>query len=78
MIFTRVWSGDDWEGLYANDKLIDQNHSINWWDAFKTACEGNQSTTYPEFVEITIEDQDWWDEWGHLPDSKTDLETRLP
>jgi len=63
-----IISGDDWEGIYIDGKLIDEGHSIDWRFVLKVLGY-NISGTY-------IEDEEFW-EIGNLPDKLEDLEVIL-
>ena len=57
--------GEDWEGLYLNGKLIEQNHKISCVDMLKLL---GQSVVYV--------DLDWLEEKGTLPENLSDVRTK--
>lgn len=50
---TRIFLADDWEGLYVNDELADEGHSLNLSDVIEWLIEHNVSMgemTYNSFI----------------------------
>jgi len=56
--------GDDWKGLYINDKLIIENHSLSIYDILDAI--GVKYQYFPV-------DEDWLGEHGTLPDNLSDV-----
>lgn len=60
--FQFVTNGDDWQGLYVNDVLVVQGHTLSardWLNAIDTVA-------YAEAHEVS---QDWLESVGDLPES---------
>jgi hypothetical protein len=55
--------GDDWEGIYINDKLMREGHSVEPFDAVKLAIEHGVSSVASEYCDL-----DWLHAAGNLPD----------
>lgn len=62
-------AGDDWQGLYCNDKLVLQDHRIRLEDAF---CEVISSGGINQFTRIEC-DYDWLSDLGAFPDSLSEV-----
>lgn len=63
--------GDDWVGVYLNDKLITQGHSINERELLESLGYKNIDAKY-------IEDEEIWDELGNsCPEKLSDVEAVL-
>jgi len=60
---------DDWEGIYYNDKLINQDHSIDW-NKVITELGYNIKVEY-------IDDEEFLDSLGYLPESLDELKTEI-
>ena len=60
---------DDWCGLYVNDKLIYENHSIPTV-TFAELMMGNQPI---ESFNMQCVDLDWMHEVGNLPENLNDV-----
>lgn len=58
--------GDDWEGLYIDDILIEQGHSLSPEWAARQAI-----ITPPSKVDVREVDFNWLDNEGWLPDNLT-------
>lgn len=58
-------SGDDWCGLYLNEKLIYENHSIEESRIFSIIIENGK--TVDSFDQMYC-DCEWLDALGRLPD----------
>jgi len=71
MKLTRVTS-DDWEGLYLDNKLIAQNHSVDTYYALMVALK----TTNPlviDIIDLQLVDEDWIESVGRFPDNLEDI-----
>jgi hypothetical protein len=61
-------NGDNWQGLYINEKLVMQDHSITGHDVMRLMLYqvfDNSETLYP--------DQDWLDNLGNYPTNLVDV-----
>lgn len=58
-------SGDDWEGLFLNYRLIDERHEITRRELVKTMKD--HKTFNVEFEYFSIEGQEWLEENGNFP-----------
>ncbi len=56
--------GDDWTGLYIDDELVIENHSLSAGQVLKAIGV--------EFNTI-VADEDWLEEHGSLPDALKDV-----
>jgi len=65
MKLTRVTS-DDWEGLYLDDELVAQNHSVDVFYALQRAMNKQGALTIHQ-METLCADEDWIGELGRLP-----------
>lgn len=61
---------EDWEGIYIDDKLQLEGHSIQTPDAMKLTIEN-------EVTELTVYkiDQEYMEELGSLPESFSQLDS---
>lgn len=69
-------SDGDWEGLYIDGKLIDQNHSLCLGSMIEEICHYHNNATY--LVDhITFEtkeaNREWLFEECHLPEDLSDV-----
>lgn len=60
-VFTTI-CGDTWMGIYRDDKLIYQDHNIDWNDLLKLV--ENERIEYFGRYECSL---DWLDSVGHFP-----------
>lgn len=65
-----ILSGDDWKGLYYEDKLIYEGHSIDWLSVLKK---------FGYKIEIQyLEDEEDWTKLGYsCPSELSELKLRL-
>jgi len=62
--------GDDWQGVYVNDELIDEGHSINLFRVMKKLGY--------DMKNIHIEEEEFWEKFGyHCPEKLEDVEIIL-
>lgn len=59
--------GDSWEGLYINNKLILENHSLDVYEVLK-AIQGNYMWADKPIVSMFFIDDEWMGDKGNLPD----------
>lgn len=57
-------TADDWQGIYVNGKLMDENHSLS----LRMVLE----ILGVEFSDFTV-DQEWMENHGHLPENLSDV-----
>lgn len=55
--------GDDWSGIYVNDELVMEGHTIHSNDVFSIIQEYGLVESY----EMKYIDQDWLENTGNLP-----------
>lgn len=65
MKLTRVVS-DDWEGVYLDDRLLNQGHSVDVFYALYLAIKANGALNIHLVSTIRV-DEDWLREVGNLP-----------
>jgi hypothetical protein len=63
-----IVDGDDWIGLYFNDKLVSQGHSLNVWDVLKLLQD--EAIYCRDYIHA---DMDWMIQTGHLPNHLDDV-----
>lgn len=76
MKLTRITS-DDWEGLYLDDKLINQAHAIDVIYTLRRYIKNNGSIVLDEVVSHPA-DEDWMKDRSDLPESLREVETWTP
>ena len=64
-----IVSGDDWEGVYRNGRLVCEGHIVNCYEALR-------SLGYP--VKCVTADQDWLEDNGRLPDRLSEVVEAKP
>lgn len=65
-----IVSGEDWEGVYYNNQLIDQGHSINWRNVLEHFGYTIKSKS--------IDSEEQWEILGwNLPNNLSELESKL-
>lgn len=57
-------TGDDWEGLYIDGNLVEENHTISIFDLLET-LEDRKLLTF----ECTEVNQNYLEDLGNLPDN---------
>jgi hypothetical protein len=62
-------SGDDWSGLYIENKLMMENHSLNVSRVLQLLSDHG---IIAGFKEITA-DEDWLEERGRLPEELNEV-----
>jgi hypothetical protein len=62
---------DDWEGLYHDGKLIDEDHEIKRGTVIKYMRE--YETLNVEIIYLNYEGMDWLEEKGNLPEYITEI-----
>ena len=70
MIDVKYVVGEDWEGIYVQDKLLDEGHKIRFDDGFEAICEyinNVEGVSEIKFSTYNI-DQDWLEDEGNLPE----------
>jgi hypothetical protein len=63
-----IVDGDDWVGLYFNDTLVSQGHSLNIWDVLNLLQD-----EVVECRDYIHADMDWMATIGHLPNNLDDV-----
>jgi hypothetical protein len=63
-----IVDGDDWKGLYINDKLVLQDHDLDLWDVLKLLQD-----EVVECRDYIHADLDWMESVGHLPNHLDDV-----
>lgn len=76
MRLTRVTS-DDWEGLYLDDKLISQGHSVDVIYVLRRYIKNNGAIVLDEVVSYPA-DEDWMKDRSDLPESLREVEVWTP
>lgn len=76
MKLTRVTS-DDWQGLYLDDKLISQGHSVDVIYALRRYIMKNGAIVLDEVSSCTA-DEDWMKDRSDLPESLRGVEVWTP
>lgn len=71
MKLTRVVS-DDWEGVYLNDQLLNQGHSVDVFYALYLAIKANGALNIHLVSTIRV-DEDWIQSVGQLPYNLSDI-----
>lgn len=69
MIKINYVTGDDWQGLYIDGELIEENHSIRITDLLEM-LEDRRLLTF-DYHEV---DQRYLEDLGNLPDSFDDID----
>lgn len=65
-----IVSGEDWEGIYYNNQLIDQGHSINWRNVLEHFGYTIKSKS--------IDSEEQWEILGwNLPNQLSEVESLL-
>lgn len=59
-------SGDDWEGLFLNGKILDEEHSIQWDNLVKYMKQFN--TLDVNFVMLSPLGDEWLQNRGSFPE----------
>lgn len=70
-----VISADDWEGIYLNDKLLDEGHKITKHQLVDYMREYNTFEVY--FEAFTDEGCRWIEDQGSLPSKYEDIPESL-
>ena len=70
MIDVKYVLGEDWEGIYIQDKLIEEGHRIRFRDGFEAFCEYFNNVEGANAIEFSTYDidQDWLEDEGSLPE----------
>jgi hypothetical protein len=63
-----IVDGDDWVGIYFNDTLVSQGHSLNIWDVLNLLQD-----EVVECRDYIHADMDWMATIGHLPNRLDDV-----
>ena len=68
-------SGEDWEGLYIHNKLVDETHSISFKQGFELICKYiNEIKNVGEIAfDIYEIDQEWLEGVGNFPEEFDDI-----
>lgn len=71
--------GEDWEGLYIHNKLVDENHSISFRHGFELICKHiNEIENVGEIAFSRYEiDQEWLEGIGDFPGRFDDIPTDI-
>lgn len=64
----RISNDDDWEGVYIDGVIADQNHSVDYRYILEK-LNGMGLIRYEEF----LVDQDWMYSQGHLPENLDEI-----
>lgn len=56
--------GDDWEGVYIDGKLVNENHSVNWPYVLKQLGH---------YVSVKEVDYEWLGERGNFPEDISEV-----
>ena len=70
MLLTYVRSDDGWEGVYFNNKLVDEGNTINWSYGVLPRMVG---VSFDSFCEISHD----LERWGRCPQSLRELITDI-
>ena len=67
--------GEDWEGLYIRNVLVDEGHRIRFDDGFKFICNHINYVKGVESIQFSIYgiDQDWLEDQGSMPEKFKDI-----
>lgn len=79
MLDVKYVVGEDWEGLYINNTLVDECHNMPFRDGFNAICKyinEIESVSSIQFTTYSI-NQDWLEDEGSLPRNFEDISNDL-
>lgn len=79
MLDVKYVVGEDWEGIYVNNVLVDEGHKIRFKDGFETICKYINEVESVDSIEFSTYDidQDWLEDEGGLPEKFEDIPSKL-
>ena len=71
--------GEDWEGIYINNVLVNEGHKIRFNDGFEIICEHINKVERVDNIQFSTYDidQDWLEDKGSLPEKFEDIPNDL-
>lgn len=63
--------GDDWDGVFANGKLVVQGHSVNLADVVLYLVDIGPVKIVS--YKVAIADEEWLESYGSFPDNLNDV-----
>ena len=79
MLDVKYVLGEDWEGIYINNVLVDERHKIRFRDGFETVCRHINEVESSEYIQFSTYDidQDWLEDQGSLPKKIENIPSEL-
>ena len=79
MIDVKYVVGEDWEGIYINNSLVEEGHRIRFKDGFEVICKHINEIKNIDSIQFTTYDvnQDWLEDKGGLPEKFEDIPNDL-
>lgn len=79
MLVVKYIVGDDWDGLYVHNVLVDEGHKIDFKEGFEIICrhiDEIESVDSIHFSTYSV-NQDWLEEQGSLPEKFEDIPSEM-
>ena len=75
MLDVKYVLGEDWEGIYINNFLVQEGHKIKFKDGFNIICKHINDLDGVDNIQFSTYDvdQDWLEDQGELPCDFTDI-----
>lgn len=79
MLDAKYIIGEDWQGLYINNILVDECHNLPFRDGFSAICKYVNEVDSVDSIQFTTYsiNQDWMEDEGSLPKNFEDIPNDL-
>lgn len=79
MLDVKYVVGDDWEGIYINNVLVDESHNFRFERGFKNICKHINEVESVDTIQFSTYyiNQDWLEDEGSLPEKFDDIPNDL-